>query len=75
MNNQKTQREVLFARLKRGWLSSLQAATECACLKLTTRINEPDFIAYAHDKGYTIERREVKGTRYVEYRLKKQVKK
>ena len=75
MKRKKTQREVLFARLKRGWLNSLQAATECSCLKLTTRVNERDFIMYAAIHGYKIERKRNKGTRYVSYRLKRQVKK
>jgi hypothetical protein len=71
MKKQKTQRDILFARLKRGWLNSLQAAVDCSCLKLTTRVNEPSFVDYANHRGYTVERKNIECTRYVAYRLKK----
>ena len=71
MKKVKTQRELIIARLKRGWTNSLQAVTDCACIKLTTRVNEPDFIAHVTALGYAIERKEDGKTRYVSYRLRK----
>lgn len=68
-----TQQEVLIKRLRRGWLNSLQAVQDCACLKLTTRVNEPDFIAKVLGMGYRIERKEANKTRYVSYRIVKGV--
>ena len=71
MKKVKTQRELIIARLKRGWTNSLQAFTDCSCIKLTTRVNEPDFIAHVTALGYAIERKEDEKTRYVSYRLRK----
>ena len=71
MKKHKTQRELIISRLKRGWTDSLQAVKDCGCIKLTTRVNEADFIAHVAALGYVIERKEDGKTRYVSYRLKK----
>ena len=64
-----TQQEKLIARLKKGWLDSKQALIECDCLKLTTRVNEPDFVEKVRLMGLTIERKVKDNTRYVQYRI------
>ena len=39
-----TQQNKLIKRLRKGWLTSLDAVYECDCLKLTTRVNEVAFL-------------------------------
>jgi len=65
-----TQQQLLIKRLKKGWLDSLQAVQDCRCLKLTTRVNEPEFMAKIAALGLKLQRK-VKNDRYVQYRLVK----
>ena len=66
-----TQQNKLIKRLRKGWLNSLQAVYECDCLKLTTRVNEPNFLLKINALGLKLERKVASGTRYVSYRLVK----
>lgn len=66
-----TQQNKLIKRLRKGWLNSLQAAYECDCLKLSTRVNEVAFLLKINALGLKLERKVASGTRYVSYRLVK----
>ena len=66
-----TQQNKLIKRLRKGWLNSLQAVYECGCLKLTTRVNEPNFLLKINALGLKLERKVASQTRYVSYRLVK----
>jgi hypothetical protein len=66
-----SQQDLLINRLQQGWLDSLQAANECACLKLTTRVNEPFFLAKIEAMGLRLSKKVKTGTRYVMYKLER----
>jgi hypothetical protein len=64
-----TQQQLLIDRLLTGWLDSLQAVTDCKCLKLTTRVNEPAFLHKIDDLGFVLLKRHKECGKYVEYKL------
>ena len=66
-----TQQNKLIKRLRKGWLNSLDAVYDCGCLKLTTRVNEPNFLIKINALGLKLERKVASETRYVSYRLVK----
>lgn len=68
-----TQQNKLIKRLRKGWLTSLDAVYECGCIKLTTRVNEVAFLLKINELGLKLERKVASGTRYVHYRLVKKI--
>ena len=68
-----TQHNKLIKRLRKGWLTSLDAVYECDCLKLTTRVNEVAFLLKINALGLKLERKVASETRYVSYKLVKKI--